>query len=215
MLGLGWEGQGFHLELQNWYRYLRLWRRWCPVLAVHYMTQVQFNNTSATVIPVPLKNPHPSLTENNEGPLMPFLDLPNEIILHISEEPSLGLSDLNSLVRTSSRLAALLQNAPTEALFRAQSWEPGKRLLCHTADHGDHFAVKKLLDRGILDFSPSSTPTNTPRRGYNPECKGSSYTPRVRHQCGFGETSPTDAVATGGHVWACGGGRATTSSARS
>jgi len=94
--------------------------------------------------------------ESNEGPLMSFLGLPNEIILHISEEPSLSVSDLNSLVRTNRRLASLLQNAPTEALFRARSWEPGKRLLCYAADRGDYFTVKKLLDRGILDFSPST-----------------------------------------------------------
>ncbi|KAG0637646.1 hypothetical protein HOY80DRAFT_248816 [Tuber brumale] len=56
------------------------------------------------------------------GPAMPFLDAPNEIILHISEESRLNLSNLTSLVRASHGPSALLQNALTEA---CSAFDPG------------------------------------------------------------------------------------------
>jgi len=81
---------------------------------------------------------------------MPFLDLPNEIILHIAE--ALCLQEQYSFLRTNRRLAALLPDALIDSVFLFRYDMYGAKALYSAAEREDKVMVKKLLDKGILDF---------------------------------------------------------------
>jgi len=81
---------------------------------------------------------------------MSFLDLPNEIILLISREQS--PCDLNSLLRVSRFLAALLAPALLDSVFLGRLSGYGKKALFSAAKYRDSARVQHLLSRGILDF---------------------------------------------------------------
>ncbi|KAG0134772.1 ankyrin repeat-containing domain protein [Tuber indicum] len=81
---------------------------------------------------------------------MPFLDLPNEIIFHIAEV--LCLRDQYSLLRTNRRLAALLPDALIDRVFLFRYDMFARKALYSAAGREDKAMVKKLLDKGILDF---------------------------------------------------------------
>ncbi|CUS08269.1 unnamed protein product [Tuber aestivum] len=122
---------------------------------------------------------------------MPFLDLPNEIILHTAE--TLCLQDQYSLLRANRRLATLLPDALIDKVFLSRNDIFGARALYSAARREDRVMVKKLLDKGILDFVERSgllnaaikTENETVIRvllecGVDPETRGASMrTPLV------------------------------------
>ena len=98
----------------------------------------------------PLPLPHPISYLAIRRTSMPFLDLPNEIILHIAE--ALCLQEQYSLLRTNRRLAALLPDALIDSVFLFRYDMFGAKALYSAAEREDKVMVKKLLDKGILDF---------------------------------------------------------------
>ncbi|KAG0639128.1 ankyrin repeat-containing domain protein [Tuber brumale] len=82
---------------------------------------------------------------------MPFLTLPNEILLEISYWQS--LADQNSLFRTNKRLAHLLPHVLLDTIFRTRSKENGRRALFHYASRNDTASVRALLDRGMISIA--------------------------------------------------------------
>jgi hypothetical protein len=81
---------------------------------------------------------------------MPFLNLPNETILQIAREQN--PQDLNSLLRTNQRLASLLKTALIDCVCELRLQQKCKLALYAAATRGDTVIVRRLLDRGILDF---------------------------------------------------------------
>ncbi|KAG0634860.1 ankyrin repeat-containing domain protein [Tuber brumale] len=81
---------------------------------------------------------------------MPFLNLPNETILQIAREQT--PKDLSALLRTNRRLAGLLKTALIDCVCELRAAQTCKRALYAAATRGDAAVVRRLLDRGILEF---------------------------------------------------------------
>ncbi|RPB04437.1 ankyrin, partial [Choiromyces venosus 120613-1] len=80
-----------------------------------------------------------------------ILDLPNEIILHISTYQS--PPDINSLLRTCRHLAGPLAYGLLDNVCRDRSSEYGKRALYSTIKCGNDTVVRWLLGRKVLEFA--------------------------------------------------------------
>ena len=80
---------------------------------------------------------------------MPFLYLPNEIILQIAGE--LAPPDLNALLKANRRLAILLSPSLLDSVCRKHPKPYGKRALYFAAEREDKDTVKRLIDRGLLN----------------------------------------------------------------
>ncbi|KAG0632889.1 ankyrin repeat-containing domain protein [Tuber brumale] len=90
---------------------------------------------------------------------MPFLSLPNELILEITTY--LSPSCVAHLLLCNRHLSNLLDTAPIDALFRTRSKHHGTRALLSTAERGDTLTVATLLQRGILNLTSAPTPANS------------------------------------------------------
>ncbi|KAG0134305.1 ankyrin repeat-containing domain protein [Tuber indicum] len=82
---------------------------------------------------------------------MAFVDLPNEIILQIAEEQE--PSDINALVRTNRRLAFCLTPTLWASIFRSPPQLYAVEALLSAAENENKDVVKRLLDKGILQYS--------------------------------------------------------------
>ncbi|PUU81294.1 ankyrin repeat-containing domain protein [Tuber borchii] len=97
---------------------------------------------------------------------MPFLALPNEIVLQISKFQS--PPDINSLLKTSRRFAALLKPELIDAACCADYSSYGKLAIYKAASCNDYDMVKHLLakglqrhERAILHDAASTDPNST------------------------------------------------------
>jgi len=79
---------------------------------------------------------------------MPFLHLPNEIILQIAGE--LTPPNLNALLKASRHLAILLSPSLLDSVCRKHYKPYGKRALYFAAEREDKATVRRLIDRGLL-----------------------------------------------------------------
>ncbi|PWW76967.1 ankyrin, partial [Tuber magnatum] len=88
---------------------------------------------------------------------MSFLHLPNEIILQISEELSLG--DVCHLLQTNRRLASLLSPAIIERICRERSREWCAKALYSAAERKDKAAAALILEktREVLNYTEDPT----------------------------------------------------------
>jgi len=80
-----------------------------------------------------------------------MLDLPNELILHISTYQS--PPDINSLLRTCRHLAGLLAYAILDNVCRSRSSKYGKRALYSAINGGNDTVIRWLLGRKVLEFA--------------------------------------------------------------
>ncbi|RPB04859.1 ankyrin [Choiromyces venosus 120613-1] len=81
---------------------------------------------------------------------MPFLDLPNEIILQIARDQD--LPDTNALLRTNRRLARLLTHVLIDNVFstNARLQRYGQSVLFCAANRQDRLTAKRVLESGHL-----------------------------------------------------------------
>lgn len=82
---------------------------------------------------------------------MSFVDLPNEIILQIAEEQE--PPDINALLRTNRRLAFCLIPSLWASIFRSSPQLYAVEALLSAAENENKDVVRRLLDRGILQYS--------------------------------------------------------------
>jgi len=96
------------------------------------------------------KNKYKSLNSESifKSSKMPFLALPNELILKITR----GYSppEVNALLRANRQLSELLSTTLVNSIFRSRSGRYGREALYSFAQAGDIEAIHNLLDRGVL-----------------------------------------------------------------
>ncbi|RPA91984.1 ankyrin [Choiromyces venosus 120613-1] len=83
---------------------------------------------------------------------MPFLALPNELLLEICTSPALEIPDIASVLRANHFLRDLLARPLRSEIFKRRSDKYARKALYHAAEHQDESEVKALLDDGILDI---------------------------------------------------------------
>ncbi|CUS14286.1 unnamed protein product [Tuber aestivum] len=82
---------------------------------------------------------------------MPFVDLPNEIILQIAEEQE--PPDINALLRTNRRFASCLIPSLWASVFRSPPQLYAVEALLSAAENGYKDVVRQLLGKGVLQYS--------------------------------------------------------------
>ncbi|KAG0639965.1 ankyrin repeat-containing domain protein [Tuber brumale] len=83
---------------------------------------------------------------------MSFLALPTELLLEICTSPVLEIPDIASVLRTCRRLANISKSTLISQALKRRSNEYCTRALYHTAERRDHFTVRLLLERGVLEI---------------------------------------------------------------